>query len=346
MVTISRLPKTSSRIAATYFGTQNIDHFPAGIRKMIYEDVSDYIDITMGTGRTLYSLTAKGKPEGVGGNDRCWYAYNVVRSVLEWTYSPPELFDNLAYLLHPNSITPMQGVLWNRTQTNKGPFVNTDTAAYIDGLVLANPTSAPMLANLGRVILTQMTFRSTSWARVGIYGNDVSSIKPEQVWERMMRGYWRTRLFQDKYVKGHHVRATYGDARDAPAAFADFISDNAMFFANPAWDWKDTGSNPYQFFTYDLDEVLLQSRREPVTFWTRDNPQQTLDDLVSWFEASKQAGGKYFCLSTQSTNAPDPTEVTRYLNARYQPIWTGYVRRPSKQSHNYFEDWFMLYELR
>jgi hypothetical protein len=327
---LGQLPSSYDRPATAYFGTAGLEDFPGGLRDLINKG-TQFVDIVAGTGRALYQIAKMGK--SIGANDRSSYPYHLLNAILGQQLSSTEqFFDLTVAACKPRVVSQRPGVVIRRATQYEGPFVNADTALYIDSVcrLAQQQGSSLLLSAVGHVLVKNFTHKKTSWAQPFAdtpLKKMVRDVTPQDFWVELAKAIHQTWTYALTVPRNKH-QICRDDA--ATAALMFDYQPGTVVYANGAAPWKgEAGANPYEFFTYDLGEILEQKTQPHVPFWKagEEGWHQVYDDICKWMDNAFKAGADYFALVHESCAEPEPDWLFTELSKLFMPFRVEVLHR-------------------
>jgi len=321
-----------------YWGTQSLDEMPDVVQHRAFES-PQYIDLTAGGAQIPLHYARHGIAVGV--NDRNPYAHYGHKASMQATpddanYTEPMLRTAYAEVLL--GIDPVEG--WTTRNSQLAAIAPISICRHIDGIVRIHPEFA---AAVGRTLVKYYRADDKrSWTPT--WTESLTTFKT-QVVESLVE-QWKMRV---SLLTASPVQCTNADADDALDEM--HIVPGAMCYIDPAWPWQkqyvaDDAVNPYEFYTYEVGGIVTQKDVPHIDFWSNDDDTTPMRDVASWIGKAFDRGAGSFCVSTQSTNSPDPEEVFDYLEHE-----RGFKRvaHDTREAHSSWDgqtytDMFTIYE--
>ena len=324
---------TEKEYRGSYWGSQEPNNYPYEIQQFYLPQCDRYVDLTAGGGAYPYHLAYQGFEVVV--NDRNLYASTCLESVFACRLDKlvgveSDWFEFFCKFTHPTIIYPKQGYLYNNSGDTGQARFNFETASYIDGL--CHYTHPLILASVARTIVSNYTFRALSWSTKAADNKQwVDQVSPIDFWIKLCRTAYRIHYW------AHLLHPTLCRVFNVDAlnmCQSSITMNEAFVYTDPAWPWaqQKDNENPYKFLTDEISPIIRGDRSSLKTkFWSMKDPDTIYNDVRSWMHAAFANGAKYFCLSTQGTNFPDPSNLYSELAAtfEFEDCW---VRSAASQS--------------
>ena len=311
------------RYATSYYGSQSKETMNV-VTPFIEEK---YVDITSGGSSYPYQLMYNKIHIGV--NDRCYYSYLNSKIVFN---TPSD------QLILYKDVDNFDGYLSNKSGMEK--YFSPKLARYIDALCQTNDFTRALV---GRVLVSKFTFRGFGWAKKMVNGRDTNQYTVEEFKKDLQRQEVRMKAFHDQIDQKNCIDVTNLDALQSLNILD--IKD-AVVYTDPAWPWTgNTAPNPYKFFTDDVSSILMQDDAPQPIFWDAKSDEQIINEVVSWIQTALNKGAKYFILSTQSTNRPDPESMYAIINEKVHLHQYIVKDAWSFGSHKHFNEYFGVYSI-
>lgn len=340
--------KVNNKYTGSYFGSQGLKSFPAELTAKAKE-LGNFTDITAGGAGYPYKLATEGVSVHV--NDRNYYATAnqkvIFGKYFDYRYRKESWFEDFCFFTHPSHTVSIPGYFSEKLENNKylQKYFSKDIATYVDSVLYHDDYI--LRAIIGRSLVTTFTFRNRDWCNKTSKGIQTTEITPEDFWKTMMRAAWRLRLFAEN-IHNVNTYTTIGDAKDAIGKIPQILDpEKTVVYTDPAWPWRDKfkiSKNPYKFFTCEIGSILEQKDIKDIPFWDPKDDERTMRDVVSWIDKAFDMDIPYFCLSTQSTNAPEPEWMYEELTKKYKMEWLEKVPMQSLSAHGLFYEYFGMFK--
>jgi len=337
-------------LSISYFGAQG--RFADEIIKIVMQNdttASRYIDLTAGGMGVPYNLARNWKiPVTV--NDLSFYSYICGIAVFEHMARFADYDDRLFRDIY-SAVIPKEGFLTSKAGgksiTERYGNWSISVRKFVDALAEEAKSHEILLAALGRTLLNEGTFRGLTWCGTSPDKKKLADITVEEFWNKVMRNTAYFAILSegiDASVK-KNCQAYRSHASEFVKKYNEF--EDAIVYMDPAWPWLPEfadASNPYNVVAHDIPEILLQNPMVMEPLWTRENPEEILNNLEFWISQPLLKGARRVIVSSQSTNYPPINEVDFFLKSKFnaQEVVMSTQFSGQAKSKMFTENWWVI----
>lgn len=308
-----RVAGTPARFGIGYFGAQGTH----AMKLLNYVDgASRYVDLTAGGMGTPYRMCRE-KHLPVAINDIGFYSHICGKA----TFQKQELHDYAWWVnyLHDMKSFAKEGIIsemlaWKWLNAGNVPSeLPKETIRYLDGLLANSQDNAILLAAVGKMLLSDFTFRGLGFSKTTPAKQPLADINVDACIEYILKnvGFYTLKNMEiPEDLKEQNV-VSWNDASNFVNSF-DF--EGAVVYMDPAWPWNQPSvTNPYFLSSTVLPCMLRQSYAPDslivLTPWECGDEERIMNDVIHWVKTPLSKGAKRVIVNTQSTNYPDPIKV-------------------------------------
>lgn len=324
-----------------YFGTREASLFlkTPGFMELIGD--SPFFDISAGTGQFPYYLAKTGHQVFV--NDICYYAGTILKC---WTdpkvtgdsQDIKEWITEWARAVDPSNVKPVTGYL---TRLNKDKYFSEDMSKYLDGLLTSLYPEPLIQFAVGNILSTVFSFRGRNFCKTSQLKKLSNEVTPEDIYPKLLRSMMKARRIREKIPKDIKSWSNIGDSSEALDKVC--LPKDTVVYMDTAWPYNKNIPipNPYSFFIEGISSIISQQKITAGRLWERETPEdQIINTVKLWMNKAFDKDAKYFIITTQDTNYPDPDKVFEEVSKDFNLVKLfkvdDYSNSANKKYYNYW----------